>query len=448
MSKGADALKKRIYVLLVMAFFLLVFSGCGSRTAADMYCLPRRSSEYKNLQTVIDTAMNELDYAAPLSGDNRQPVQTADLNGDGTDEYLVFAKGTGEKPLKILVFRQLPDDKFELQEEISCKGAAFEQVQYVEFDGYSGVDLVVGRRINDQVTKIASVFSFASGQSEQVMSSIYAKFLTCDLDEDGATELIVIRNGEAEASNAVAVMYGYKDGAVERSVEAGLSVRAEQIRRITTNVLSSGETAIYVASALSEQAVITDVFALKNQVLTNISLSSDFGTSVQTLRNYYVYAEDIDSDGMLELPSLVPMRYITLMADTAEQDLIRWYNLDINGSETDKMYTFHNFLEGWYVELESSWINRIAVEENGAAHTFYMWNDNYGEAMAVFTIFTLTGRDRDSQAAVQNRFALYRGENVVYAGKLESASAIYGITEAYLVDSFHLIRQDWKNGDT
>lgn len=439
--------RKRFYILFCL-ILSLTLGGCGARTVEDMYSIPKRSPEYKNLQIAIDSSMDGLEYAAPVSGENRQSVQTADLDGDGVDEYLVFAKGATENPLRILIFRLLQDEHFELMESITCKGATFEQVQYVEFDNKPGRELVVGRQINDQVTRIASVYSFAGGQSEQILSMIYCKYVTCDLNQDGCSELMVIRNGEAESSNAVAVLYSYGEDTVERSMEVSLSEQQDQIRRITLNRLESGETAVYIASAHNDEAVITDVFALREGMFVNVTRASEFGTGVQTLRNYYVYAEDIDGDGILELPSLVPMRYSSTDPDIAGQHLIRWYSIDAEGTQIDKRYTYHDFSAGWYLELGNNWINRITTQQNGSAYTFYMWNENYGEALAVFTIFAYTGKDRDSQAAIQNRFALYRGESVVYAAKLEAASAIYGITEEYLVNSFHLIHQDWKPGET
>ena len=120
----------------------------------------------------------------------------------------------------------------------------------------------------------------------------------------------------------------------------------------------------------------------------------------------------------------------------------------MDGRETNKLYTFHNFDDGWYIQLNSDWIDRIAAEKNGSTYTFYMWNNSYGSAVPVFTIYALTDRDRDSQAALQNRFALYRGEDVVYAAKLESGSAIYGMTENYLQANFHLIRQGWNTSES
>ena len=429
-------------VLAVLA--CLILSGCAMRTVEQMYCPPRRSEEYNSLQSAIDEAMTGLEYAAPVSGDNQQTVQRADLNADGKDEYLVFARGNSEKPLHILVFRIGEDGEYVLSEDISCNGSSFEQVEYVELDGKPGMDLLVGRQLGGQALRIASLYSFADGQSEQIFNTIYARVVTCDLDGNGKKELMVIRYGESELDSAVAVLYAWRNGVMERSREAVLSGKAEHIKRISLSTLQSGEPAVYVASAVNDSAIVTDVFAVRNKVFSNISLASDTGTSVQTLRNYYIYSEDLDGDGVLELPRLLTMKSTSSQENREKQYLICWYALNLQGREQDKYYTFHNYDGGWYLMLDSTWISRIAMEQDGNTCTFYIWNEDYGEAQAVFSVYALTGQNRDSQAGERNRFALYRGETVVYAAKLETASALYGITQDYLKDCFHLIQQDGK----
>ena len=435
-------MKKRILVPICV-LLLTLLTGCGARTIDQMYSLPRRSERNNNLRSAIESAMTGRVYAAPVSGANQESVQTADLDGDGKEEYLVFAKVVQNDSLQILLFNQQADENYELWETISCKGSSFEQVQYADIDGKPGCELVVGTQLNEKVTRTVSLYSFASSHVEKIKSMIYVKLVVCDLDSDGRSELMVIQNGEAEYGNGVVRLYSYADGNVVGSVEAKLSVSPEHIRRIAVNKLSSGEPAVYVASACNENAVITDIFALRGGVFSNISQSSDLGTSMQTLRNYFVYAEDLNGDGVLELPSLVSMMY-----NTTEQNLIRWFTIDIEGHETDMLYTFHNFEDGWYIELDGEWIDRFAAEKNGNVYTFYMWNNSYGTAVPVFTVYALTEKDRDMQASEQNRFPLYRGEDVVYAGKLESGSAIYGMTENYLRSNFHLIRQDWKTSES
>lgn len=309
-------MKKRILVPVCAVFLTLLLTGCGARTIDEMYCLPRRSERNNNLRTAIEASMSGRVYAAPVSGSNQESVQTADLDGDGKEEYVVFTKVLEDDSLQILLFNQLEDEKYELWETIVCKGASFEQVQYADIDDKPGCELIVGTQLNEKVTRTVSLYSFASGQTTKIKSMIYIKFVVCDLDSNGRSELMVIQNGEAEADSGSVRLYSYSDGNVVGSVEAKLSVSPEHIRRIAVNKLDSGEPAVYVASASNENAVITDIFALRDETFSNISQSSDLGTSMQTLRNYFVYAEDLNNDGILELPSLLSMMY-----NTTEQNL-------------------------------------------------------------------------------------------------------------------------------
>lgn len=436
-------MKKRILLPVSVFLLTLLLAGCGARTIDEMYCLPRRSERNNNLRSAIEDAMIGRVYSAPVSGANQESVQTADLDGDGKEEYLVFTRVLQDDSLQILLFNQMEEESFRLWETIDCKGSSFEQVQYAQIDDKPGCELIVGTQLNEKVTRTVSLYSFGSGQTDKIKSMIYIKFVVCDLDGNGRSDLMVIQNGEAELGSGSVRLYSFSEGNVEGSMEAKLSVSPEHIRRIAVNKLDSGEQAVYVASACNETAVITDIFALREGSFANISQSSNLGTSMQTLRNYFIYAEDLNNDGILELPSLVSMMY-----NTTEQNLIRWFTIDINGRETDRLYTFHNIQDGWYIQLEEQWIDRFAAEKNETTYIFYMWNHSYGTAVPVFTVFSLTGKDRDMQAQAQNRFPLYRGEDVVYAAKLESGSAIYGVTENYLRENFHLIRQDWKTSES
>ena len=99
-------MRKQWKILLLM-LALLLLSGCSMKTVDQLYCLPKRSDAYNNLQPVIDEAMDGLAFSAPMYGENRQTVQMADLDGDGVDECLLFARDNSEKPLKILILSQL-----------------------------------------------------------------------------------------------------------------------------------------------------------------------------------------------------------------------------------------------------------------------------------------------------------------------------------------------------
>ena len=441
-------MKKRMGLLAMLMLTALLFTGCAMRTVEEMYALPKRSEEYNELQSAIDTAMYGLTYSSPQSGENQQTVQMAALDGDGVDEYLVFAKGASEKPLQVLIFTQEEDGTVRTMETLGFNGLAFEQVEYVEFDENPGCELVVGIQVSDQVLRSVAVYTFQNGDAVQLLLNGYSKFLTCDLDTNGRSELMVFRPGEAETERGMAVLYSSRDGQIERSVETELSADPSQIRRITPGCLQGGEPAVYVASSVDENAIVTDIFALKNGRFTNISFSIEADTSIRTLRNFYVYADDIDDDGILELPSLITMKPISLWADEEQKFLLRWFSIDMDGWEMDKMFTFHNYVGGWYLQLDNAWASRVTVDQSEGVYTFYVWDESYQEATALFTVYVFTGSSRDEEAAQDGRFALYRSEGVAYAAKLEPTAAEYEITEEHLVESFRLIRQDWRTGET
>ena len=440
-------MKRRILPLVVLLTALL-FAGCAPLTVAEMYALPKRSEEYAHLQSAIDMAMAGLSYSAPVSGENQQTVQSADLDGDGVEEYLVFAKGNTEKPMQILIFSQIEDGMCQIMTVIECNGSAFERVEYVEIDHNPGCEIVVGRQVNDQLVGSVSVYTFKNGSAKQLMTSGYTRFLTCDIDGDDKGELMLVQRGESEYDGAVATLYNFRGGSMERSVEVPLSRRAQDIRRIRFGQLEGGQPAVYVTSAIDESTLITDVLCMRRGMFTNLSMTSDIGTRVQALRNYNVYPEDVDRDGVVELPALIPMRPVSLDYNIERQYVIQWYSVEASGKPLEKYYTFHNYAGRWFVQLDSETAHRMTVDQIGNTYIFYIWDEEFTMVTPVYTVYVMTGSDRETQATEDNRFPLLKTDEVVYAARLEPAASVHGITKEKLIDSFRPIHQEWRTGET
>lgn len=437
---------KKLVRLAILMLTVLFLSGC-MLTVDEMYRLPKRSEAYNDLQSSIDSAMSGLSYCAPLTGENQQTVQMADLDGDGAQEYLLFAKSAHEKPLRILVFRDI-DGNFVNTDTVECNGSSFDQVEYVDMDGRSGVEIVVGRQLNDQVIRSVSVYTLAGDELVQLLTANYTKFLTTDLDNNNQSELFLLRPGQMDSDNGVAELYSVKSGVMERYNEVGMSQPADKLKRIITGKLDGGSTAVFAASAAGETALVTDVFALIDGMLTNVAFSNETGTAVQTLRNFYVYADDIDNDGVVELPNLITMKPMDEMVSTDMHQLIRWYAMTPEGAEVDKMYTYHNFVGGWYMQLQSQWAPRLVVKNMGHQYEFFVWDESYKTTQKVLTIYAFTAQNREDQGNAENRFVLHKTESTVYAALLEECAADYGLSQESATYSFRMIQKDWKTGET
>ncbi len=424
----------------------LLLGGCAT-TVEELYCLPRRSEDYNNLQSVMDKAMNGMSFCAPLSGDNQQSVQMADLTGDGVEEVIAFAKGSGEKPLKVLVFTQ-EEDSYRVMTTLETGGTGFDQVDYAQMDGVPGLELVVGCQISDQVPRNVTVYRFAQGQPEQLMNMNYRKYMISDLNADTQRDLLLLRPGALETDNGVAELYTFAGGAVERSAEVELSAPVNQLKRMLLGSLYGGQRAVFAASAVHEGALITDVFAMVDGMLTNVAVSSDSGTSVGTLRNYYVYSEDIDRDSEMELPSLITMHVKESRESSGGEYMIRWYSLASDGTQVDKLYTYHNYLEGWYLTLDENSAARLCVQSEGSGcYSFSLWDPSFETMEELWRIYVLTGDDRSAVAAGEGRFVLLKTDTVVYACQIQDVGLRLGIAQEQLAGAFHLVRKEWRTGE-
>jgi len=436
-------MKFRIFgILTVLAALLL--SGCTMTTIDQMYCLPKRSEEYNNLQSAMDAAMLELEYCAPVSGENQQTVQMADLDGDGTLEYLLFAKDTAAQPLRILIFRNIDGDYVHI-DTIKSNGLEFDQVEYVKMAHSRRTMLIVGKKISDQVIRSLSVYAYTPQGMEQLVTTNYRKFLPTDLNNDGISELFVLRSGITEADNGVAEFYTLANGTMERSNEVNMSQPVDKLKRIIIGKLQDNSHAVFAASTVGDSAIITDIFAVNNDLLTNITISNDAGTGVQTMRNYYVYADDIDNDGVVELPDLLTPA--TTNGSIGKHDLILWYAMNISGEKVAKMYTYHNFVGGWYLRLDSDWADAVTVSNVGNRYEFFIREKDTQVSQRVMTIYVSGSQTREDNNGENGDIILLKTESITYTASLDDAAKQYNITKEFVMDGFYLIHEDWKTGE-
>ena len=438
--------------LLAAVLFAATLSGCFFKSVDELYAPPKQSQGYYDLQSKIDALMTDgIGYAAPTSGANQQSVQLADLDGDGQDEAVVFLMGTGEKPLKAYIFDRT-GESFRNIAVIEGDGASFESVDYAQIDGAAGMEIVIGRKLGDQVPQNLSVYALREGHVVELMNANYSEYTIADLDADGKSDVFLLRF-DSEQRTGVAEYYRDVGGQIEREPEAMMSAGVESIKRIVAGKVTADMPAVFVASLYGTDSIITDIFALKNGVFTNISSESASGASVQTIRNYFVYATDIDGDGVIELPQ--PTELPSYQSDSAEDPywIINWYNLTDTGRQKRKLTTYHNFSGGWYVVLPEAWNGAVTISRSGEEAgvrglTFSRWLGESSPPETIFTVFAFSGDDRSAVASEDGRFVLGEKGDVTYAARLGTTGWAAGMTQQELVSMFRFIHIDWNSGET
>ena len=280
-----------------------------------------------------------------------------------------------------------------------------------------------------------------------MITTNYRKFLAVDMNGDRQSELFVLRSGQLESDPGVAELYSLIDGIIERSNEVGLSASVDKLKRVSVGKLYDGKQAIFVATSAENTSLATDIYTIADQHLVNAVKTDPEGMGTQTLRNYYIYADDIDNDGITELPRIITTKPLSDVSALEPSKLVLWYAMGSNGNTIDKLYTYYNAAGGWYLKINNKLAPRFTVEVESNTFTFYLWNSDHTNAEKLFTVFTLTGQNREEQSLSDEKFVLLRTDTTIYSATIESAAEKYAITQENLIASFSQIHQDWNSGE-
>ena len=452
-------LKKKLFLLLAAALLPLLLGGCMMSASADeLYALPQLPEEYQALRALLSAVMDGgAEYAAPQAGGNLSPVQMVDLNGDGSDEALAFFRvSSEERPLKIYIF-QAVGEEYRQAAVIDGSGTAIHSIRYEDMDGDGAREILVSWRVSAEVRSL-SVYSIKDLAPVPLMSASYARYELADLDGDDNLELVVLRSDDTEAGLTLADYYDWDSGNSGLSLcsTARLSTSVAALQGVQAGTLQEGEKAIFVTSrdvgANDASRAVTDILAYRSPDLVNIVLSDDTGVSTQifTYLNPSLLPEDINGDGATEVP-----RPAALLPDTSGETetvywKLYWHSYDVDGTDEQQLVTYHDLTDKWYLAIPDGWDGRFTVRRNNIsstihATTFYsVWGRR--EESELLTIYTLTGTDRESQAAKGGRSILRRMGDTIYAVSYASGYEDwrYAVDASAVAEGFTPIVKRWS----
>lgn len=444
------------FVLLLGMLFLL--SGCLSQSGEDFYALPQLPEDYLALQNTISEVMSTLgaEYAAPSSGSNVQNIQLQDLDGDGVQESVVafFRVSSAEKPLKIYIFRQdQATGEYETAWTIEGDGTAIYSIAFENLGGSENKEIIVSWQISAKVQSMAVYSLQPRGDVAELMRSGYTKSAVADMDRDNQKEIILVQLDTAE-NNSRAELYDYDNGMMVLLSTAPLSLNITDIQAAKVGSLIDQVPALFISSDFGENGGrITDIVAIRDGVLTNLTLNERTGRSDATAR-YHKYFQDangldINSDGILELP--IP-EVLPMLDETSQQMyLLHWNQYDLNGAAEPVFTTFHCYDDGWYLILPDNWQGKVtavrgdSVSASERTVSFYHWSQGMEEPELFLTIYRLTGTNRTRRATMDERVVLFEGSDVIYAAKFWDAQWNCGLDSDGLREQFNRIKVSWSS---
>lgn len=456
-------MRRRIILITLTAMLCTLLSGCLPWSAEDSYKLPRAPKDYENLMHAVAQTKRELavEYSAtvedvpPSAGDNTSTVQLMDMDGDGSLETAVtFFRIVGaDMPIRLYFYTLQEDDSYLVSNVIQGDGDSVYAVHYADLDGTQ--DALTGKGYKEvvvswQMGSDANYLGVYALEAEQIRAqtrimTTYEAYQLADLDRDGLMEL-AIGHIDRELNTGRVELHDWNAAGLATVSQVPLSAGMTEISQMKANYLTDLVPALYVSGGLADTKRVTDVIALCDGTLTNLSLDPETGVGRELVDAYReVTLSDVNSDYILEIGRPWPLRSYGI---TNNPWLVDWVQYSSTGRAREVCTTYHNVADGWYLVIPEQWQDRLTIYRNDSvsgqrAVIFALWQGEDKEPLPFLSIYKLTGASRSLRATSGNRFVLAEDSNTIYAATFYNTWDC-GLDQNGLLENFRLIVSNWS----
>ena len=439
--------------MLSVLLALLVLSGCTFPSGDDLLAAPKPSTNYQTLQAELEKLIaSGISYTAPVEGENRSSIQLIDLDNDGVEEAISFFRGASSatsNDFKVYVYRK-QDDRYVSTGSIEGTGTAIQSVDYpvITPDGRRG--MVITWRLSSDGTGALTMCDFSSDCEPGVLlETEYSAMELTDMTGDGAKDLLLLAT--APQGKRVARLYQFVFFFLRRVGEAANRAETVSVERMQTGHVLGDYTAVFAEEKMaSGVGLTTDIFVYADQTLLNLALDGEDSVTRSTYRPVSVYATDINSDGVTELPRAVLMAGYTDAAASDAVFMLDWYAYSVDEAPVLVTTTYQNISDAWSLLIDPTWHDRITATkttDSGLSAVTFSEYVGRGGQIPLFTIYCATGSNRDYYAGRTDLLQLGQTAQAVYFARIadEAEQSSLQISAEELQNRFSLVKQDWNN---
>lgn len=354
-------LKKSIVILTALVF-AVVLCGCDlfAFNTDELLAPPALTGE---LEFIADAITESVDgsytFKYPSRGNYRSAVIQEDINSDGLFEAFAFySMVDGEKQTMHIngIVNREGEWVSVAQQQIVAGGV--DKIDFCDLDGDGAKEILVGWEIYGTSEMQLAVYSMGKNALTQRMLQKYTHFTPCNLDEDEQNEVLLIKTGGLSPVNS-AVLFSLSNDGITQISSCELDSNAKTFNEPIVSELSTGKSAVYI-DEIKGVGAITEVLLMEKGNLINPLYNPDTKETSATLRAAYFTTTDIDGDGILEIPIQENVPSVTRNDVNEKLYLTNWSSF--NGEKlTNQMTAMINIEDGYYYTIPSKLLGNIAI---------------------------------------------------------------------------------------
>lgn len=407
-------------VVLAMAFML---TGCEFATTdiSDLMRPPKLTGEQQAVQLALEKAVGtKYTLKYPLGGDIRSAFIMHDIDGDGKKEALALYCPSNENAgTHIMILKQF-NGRWKKFADINGQGNEVERIDFGKYDG-DGIDyLTVGWTLFSSTDFGLGVYKLTKTGVDQLFNGGSGSSFTemTVFPESGKRDDILLIKLDSANKLAQARLLRYENSRMKQTASAPLDSTVSSYAGLYNTTLADGVKGVYIDGYKGAHSMITELVYLKNGQLYTPFYDTTKGAVSSTLRNVTVSCEDINNDGVYDIPFAVELPGYEQMSYDSKLWLVRWCDYEDANTFKEVEADAINFNEGYCFELPKNWDGRLTAVNNAAKR---QWVFRQADGNGTFTGKVLFEVDAFSETAwdkLKNRSRYdmaFEQNNSVYA---------------------------------
>lgn len=391
----------KLIVLILFAGFLN--AGCATSTASPEQLIkkPLYNEQKLNLKVNIENALKGAKPLLPKNSSDVSSINEVDLDKNGVNELVVFQKkedvDEGNVKVGFSIMNYGKDSVYSVVDEYLVKGESIEYAYFSDLDNDGNKEIILltkdGSKSNLDIcqfknNKITRLYRFDPNWIKDSNEYTDIKVYIDNLDNDGTPDIVICSLNPENHKMIVSLTYfdkyiRLKDYTIINDVKSldNVYIDIKKVRKDKKAIV------LGYKPFTGGESYFTQILYLSGNKLMKAFEEND----IKTKNPYYMAPEDINHDGVVEIPII---NNNTRGYNKKTSANVSWYSW--NGKENEESnlvfvsQVYYNYSNNFKLLIPNNLANKIYIEEvskdNKLYFEFMYYDTQYTEPIKLFTI--------------------------------------------------------------
>ena len=436
-------MKKKLLSLLLASSLGLTMAGCSSvgLSVENLMHPPKAVGDKAEIQALIDSVAGEgytLKY--PQSGHFRSAITMKDIDSDSIDEAIAFYLPVGDIAKVHMLVMDSIDGQWQTVGDFKSQSTAVDSLNFCDLDGNGIFEIVTSWKTYQTSLNQVSLYIYEENKVREVSSEHYSSsILAGDFMENEGEELLLLSlfSDENDATATLLDLTENKSG-LEVLGTSPLDPDVVSYSQLLVGNIYENQVGAVIDGCTQTGEYNTQILYYNTYFdsLERISFTENVPYN-QKLRSYPVMSEDVNDDGIIEVPAAFRLNIEKDRTDVDAAADLYWCQQTSSGTVHQITHKAASFAYSFTFDVPQIWEGKFTALTNYEKNevTFFEWNKDKTEDV----LLTIKVFDKDKDEDMSGYIILEETDDRVYTFINPEGENSLILTESEIKSAFELM---------